>query len=113
MKKDADKNAKIRAQLNEWAVIDAHLQPLAERSFLVKETLIASSALSQAAKLTLAAINSQSQGNALPDDQKQQLEALSAAEQQAHKAQLTIPALAAMQKIIEASGTSGACANPR
>jgi hexosaminidase len=112
--KDADKNAKIRAQLNEWAVIDAHLQPLAERSFLVKETLIASSALSQAAKLTLAALNSQSQGNALPDDlKKQQLEELSAAEQQAHKAQLTIPALPAMQKIIEASGTSGACAKPR
>jgi hexosaminidase len=112
--KDANKGAQIRAQLMEWAEIDPRLQPLGQRSFLVKEALIASSALSQAAKATLAALDSQSRGAALPDDQKkQQLDALNAPEQQAHKAQVTIPALPAMQKLIEAAGTSGACANSK
>ena len=109
--KEAAEAAQIRAQLNQWAEIDERLHPVGQRSFLVKEALIASSALSQAAKLALAALDAQTKGDTLPDDQKkQQLDALNAAEKQAHKAQLTIPELQAFQKLIEASATTNACA---
>lgn len=108
--KDAAKAAELRAQLALWAGNDAKLEPLAQRSALVQEAVPASAALSQAAAVAMAALDKVMQGAALTDDQKkQQLDALNAAEQQAHKSQLTLPALGAFQKLIEAASSGAAC----
>jgi hypothetical protein len=50
------------------------------------------------------------QGSPASDDvKKQQSDALKAAEIQAHKSQLTIPALGAIQKLVDASSNGGTC----
>ena len=108
--KDAAKAAALRAQLTEWAAIDAQVQPLAQNSTLAQNVLPASSAFSQAAELARTALDRIGQGLPLPDAlRKQQSDALAAFEAQAHKSQLTIPALAPFQKLIDASGVGGAC----
>jgi hexosaminidase len=110
--KDAAKAAELRGQLAAWARNDARLQPLAQRSSLVKNVRPASEALSQAAELALSALDRIAQGLPSPPDLvKQQVGALNAYEQQAHKSQLTLPARVAFQKLIEAAGSGGACAN--
>ena len=110
--KDALKAAELRAQLTLWAGNDARLQSLAERSFLVQEARPASSALSQAAELALNALDRLTQGLPLTEDlKKQQIEALRVLELQAHKSQLTLPARAAFQRLIEAAASGSACAN--
>jgi hypothetical protein len=79
---------------------------------LVQNVSPASEALSQAAELALGALDRLAQGLPAPADLvKQQVAALNAYEQQAHKSQLTLPARAAFQKLIEAAGSGGACAN--
>ena len=76
----------------------------------MKEASPASSALSQAAELALAALDRITLGVPLsPELKKQQLDGLNALEVQAHKAQLTIPTLPAFQKLIEAATAGGAC----
>jgi len=108
--KDVDKASKLRAQLVQWAGNDARLRPLAERSFLVKEAAPASSAFSQAAEVALATLDRITLGVPFtPELRKIQLDGLNGLELQAHKAQLTIPALPAFQKLIEAATTGGAC----
>jgi hexosaminidase len=100
----------LRAQLTQWAENDAQLQPLAQRSFLVKEAAPASTAFSQVAAIGLAALERIAQRDLANEDQKrQQQEALKALETQAHTAQLTIPAVGAIQKLVDASSSSGAC----
>jgi hexosaminidase len=109
--KDGAKAADLRAQLSQWAESDSRLQPLAQRSSLVTDAVPASAAFSQAAELALTALERISQGLPLPEGlRKQQLDALDAFEVQAHKSQLTIPTLAAFQKLIEAASTGGGCA---
>jgi len=109
--KDVAKASQLRAQLKQWAGNDARLRPLAERSFLVKEASPASSALSQAAEAALAALDTIALGVPLtPEFKKQQFDGLKALELQAHKAQLTIRALPAFQKFIEAATSGSACA---
>ncbi|HYA25680.1 MAG TPA: family 20 glycosylhydrolase [Terriglobales bacterium] len=108
------KAAGLRAQLSRWARNDLTLQLLAQRSSLVKEAAPASAAFSQAAELALTALERISQGLPLPEDlKKQQIEALNASELQAHKSQLTIPTIAAFQKLIEAASVVGACTGAR
>ena len=108
--KDPAKAAALRAQLTEWAAIDAQVEPLAQNSVLVQNVVPASSAFSQAAELARTALDRIAQGLPLPDAlKKQQSDALAAFETQAHKSQLTIPTLAAFQKLIDASGIGGAC----
>ena len=110
--KDAGKAAELRAQLAAWARNDARLQPLAQRSSLLQNVSPASEALSQAAELALGALDRIAQGLPSPPDlAKQQVAVLNAYEQQAHKSQLTLPARAAFQKLIEAAGSGGTCAN--
>jgi len=112
--RDVAKAAELRSQLTKWAANDARLQPLAQRSLLVKEAGPASAAFSQAAELALGALDRITQGLPLTDDlKKQQLAALEAYELQAHKAQLTLPARLAFQKVIEAAAANGSCAAPR
>jgi hexosaminidase len=109
---DAAKAAELRGQLAAWARNDGRLQPLAQRSSLVQNVSPASEALSQAAELALGALDRIAQGLPSPPDLvKQQVVALNAFEQQAHQSQLTLPARAAFQKLIEAAGSGGACAN--
>jgi len=108
--KDFAKASELRAQLVQWAGNDARLRALAERSFLVNEASPASSALSQAAELALAAIDRITLGALLsPELKTQQLDGLRLLEVQAHKAHLTIPALPAFQKLIEAATAGGSC----
>jgi hexosaminidase len=108
--KDSAKAAALRTQLTEWAAVDAQVEPLAQNSVLVQNVLPASSAFSQAAELARTALDRIAQGLPLPDAlKKQQSEALAAFETQAHKSQLTIPTIAAFQKLIDASGIGGAC----
>jgi hexosaminidase len=108
--KDAAKTSELRAQLRQWAGNDARLRPLAERSFLVKEASPASSAFSQAAESALASFDSITLGAVLsPESRKQQIDSLKALELQAHKAQLTIPALPAFQELVEAASVGGVC----
>jgi hexosaminidase len=109
--KDASGAEEIRAALAEWATIDGRLQALAQRSQLVREAAPASAALSQAAKIAMNAVEAIQSGAAISADQKKiQLDSLNGLEQQAHKSQLTIPELAAFQKLVEAASVSGACA---
>lgn len=108
--KDVAKASELRAQLVQWAGNDRRLRPLSERSFLVKEASPASSAISQAAEVALATLDRITLGVPLsPELKKQQLDGLNAFELQAHKAQLTIPALPAFQKLIEAATAGGTC----
>jgi hexosaminidase len=109
--KDGAKVAELRAQLSQWAAIDGHVQPLAQHSPLVEDATPASAAFSQAAELALTALERITQGLPLPEAlKKQQIDALNAFEVQAHRSQLTLPSLAAFQKLIEAASTAGACA---
>jgi len=104
----------LREQLKEWAENDARLEQLAERSFLVKEAAPASAALSQAAAIGLAAMDRIAQATPASEDaKKQQADALKAFEIQAHRSQLTIPALGAIQKLVDASGSGGVCSGRR
>ena len=112
--KDAVKSSELRAQLAQWAGNDSRLQSLAQRSYLIKEATPASSALSQAAELALNALDRLLQGLPSTEDlKKQQIATLNALELQAHKSQLTLPARAAFQKLIEAATSGSACVNAR
>jgi hypothetical protein len=100
--------------LAQWAGNDSRLQSLAQGSYLVKEASPASSALSQAAELALNALDRLMQGLPSTEDlKKQQIATLNALELQAHKSQLTLPARAAFQKLIEAATSGSACVNAR
>jgi len=108
--KDASKATAIRAQLSRWAAIDSQVQPVVQNSALVQNVAPASAALSQAAVLALDALDRVSQGLPMPDSLvKLQSDALTTFENQAHKSQLTIPVIAALQKLIVASGSGGSC----
>jgi len=111
---DAGKASELRRQLTMWAGNDSRLQALAQRSYLVKEASPASAALSEAAELALNALDRLTQGLPMTEDlKKQQIDALNALELQAHKSQLTLPARAAFQKLIEAVTSGSACVNSR
>jgi len=102
--------AALRARLTKSAAIDSQVQPLAQNSILVKDAAPASAAFSQAAEIALTAVDRIAEGLPLPDAlKKQQTDALAAFETEAHKSTLTIPSLAAIQKLVDASGTGGAC----
>jgi hexosaminidase len=112
--KDAARAAALRGQLSRWAAIDGQVQPLTQTSVLAENAAPASAAFSQAAELALTAMDRIAQGLPLPDALKKlQSDSLAAFETQAHKSQLTIPTLAAFQKLIDASGTGGPCTASR
>lgn len=104
--KDGAKAAVLQSQLTEWAALDGQVQGAAQKSVLVEDALPASQAFSQSAELALMAVERINRGLPQPDALKKlQTDALATFETQAHKSQLTIPALAAFQKLIEASGS--------
>ena len=112
--KDAATGGELRARILRWAGNDARLRPLEERSLLVRQASPASSALSQAAELALGALDRISQGVPFTPDLKKQLaDSLNALELQAHKSQVTIPALPAFQKLLDAATFGGACVSAK
>jgi hexosaminidase len=109
--KDSAKAEGLRATLALWAGNDANLRSLTQRSALVQEAAPASAALSQAAGHALQALDRMTRGQAFSDEEKnQQVAGLNAADEQARKSQLVLPARQAFQKLIEAASVGGACA---
>jgi hexosaminidase len=109
---DADAGALLGAQMSAWRNNDAWLQPLAERSFLVKEVAETSQDLSSLAAAGLAALDFAARGETAPDDWKaEQLTIIE--EAQRPKAQLLLMPAPAIQKLVDAVAVDGNCASPR
>ena len=106
-----DEEARLRAQLVAWRDNDAKLQPLAQRSFLVKEVSASSQDLSTLGTVGLAALEFIAKGQQAPDDWKAQQLAL-IQQIQKPKGQLLLMPAPAVQKLIEAASTGGTCSAP-
>lgn len=106
---DASAADQLRAQLSTWRDNDAKLQPLAQRSFLVKEVAATSQDLSALATAGLAALDFAAKAAPAPDDWKtQQLAVIEQAGKP--KAQLLVMPAPAIQKLVEAVAIGGSCA---
>jgi hexosaminidase len=105
----ADTEARLRAQLLAWRDNDAHLQPLEQRSFLVKEVAQTSQDLSALAGVGLAALDAISKGTTASTDWKASSTA-SIAQFQNPKAQLLLMPVAGAQKLVDAASAGGSCA---
>ena len=109
---DPSAEARLRAQLTTWRDNDALLQPLAQRSFLVKEVTANSQDLSALGTAGLAAVDAIAKGQPVPDSWKaQQLAIIDQAKKP--KAQLLLIPAPAVQKLIEAAAAGGACSAPK
>src|SRR5216684_1515389 len=107
--RDADASARLRAQLLGWRDNDARLQPLEQRSFLVKEMAATSQDLSSVAAVGLAALDFAAKGGIAPEDwKKQQLAVIEMIEKP--KSQLLVMRTPAIQKLVEAVAAGGSCA---
>jgi len=107
---DPATEARLRAQLSVWRENDANLQPLAQRSFLVKAVSPTSQDLSTLAVIGLAALDLIVRGQRAPDDWKaQQLVLLQQIEKP--KGQLLLMPAPSVQKLVEAASTGGACSS--
>jgi hexosaminidase len=107
--KDADLAARLRAQLIIWRDNDAKLQPLEQRSFLVKEIGQLSQNLSALGTSGLAALDQIAKGTAAPADWKTSQTA-AITQLQAPRAQLLLMPIAAVQKLVDAASVGGSCA---
>jgi hexosaminidase len=108
---DPATEARLRAQLTAWRDNDAILQPLAERSFLVKEVAANSRDLSALGTMGLAALDAIAKAQPASDLWKaQQLTIIEQAKKP--KAQLLLIPVPAVQKLIDAAAT-GACSAPK
>jgi hexosaminidase len=107
--RDSDAGTRLRAQLSAWRDNDARLQPLLQRSFLVKEIAATSQDLSSLAAVGLAALDFAAKGGAAPEDWKaQQLAVIEQVEKP--KAQLLVMPTPAIQRLVEAVAAGGSCA---
>jgi hexosaminidase len=105
---DAAMAARLRAQLVVWRDNDAKLQPLMQRSYLVKEIAGPSQDLSAVAAVGLAALDALEHGGSADDAWKaQQLAVLQQA--QTRKSQLLLIPAPAVQKLV-AAAVGGSCA---
>jgi len=103
--------SRLRAQLTTWRDNDAMLQPLAQRSFFVKEVAANSQDLSTLGAAGLSAIDAIAKGQPAPDSWKAQQ--LSIIEQvKKPKAQLLMIPAPAVQKLVEAAA-GGACSSQK
>jgi len=108
---DPAAEARLRAQLFAWRDNDAKLQPLAQRSFLVKEVSASSQDLSTLGAIGLAALDFLAKGQRPPDDWKvQQLAIIQ--QIQKPKGQLLLMPAPAVQKLVEAAAAGGGCSSP-
>ena len=105
---DARSEAQLRMQLTLWRDNDAQLQPLAQRSLLVKEIAARSQDLSALGTSGLAALDAIAKGQPASDSWKS--EQLAVVEQaKKPKAQLLLMPAPAVQKLVEAAAGGGAC----
>jgi hexosaminidase len=110
--RDGVGEAGLRAQLAAWRDNDAKLQPLVQRSFLVKEVANTSRDLAALGAAGLAALDSMDKGQAAPDSWKtQQLAVIEQVKKP--KAQLLLIPAPAVQKLIEAASSGGSCAGAK
>ena len=107
---DPTAEAQLRAQLALWRDNDVRLQPLAQRSFLVKEVAATSQDLSTLGASGLAALDFIARGQHAPDDWKAQQFA-TIQQIQKPKAQLLLMPAPFVQKLIEAASAGGACSS--
>jgi hexosaminidase len=108
---DPAAEARLRAQLTTWRDNDAILQPLAQRSFLVKEVTANSQDLSVLGTAGLAALDAITKGLPAPDPWKvQQLAIIDQVKKP--KAQLLLIPAPAVQKLIEAAA-AGTCSTTK
>jgi len=106
--RDAAAELRLRAQLTVWRDNDAKLQPLVQRSFLVKEVAASSQDLSALGAAGLAALDTIAKGQPAADSWKaQQLAVIEQAKKP--KAQLLLIPAPAVQKLVEAAAAGGAC----
>jgi hexosaminidase len=107
--RDAALGAQIRAQLVLWRDNDAKLQPLEQRSFLVKDVAATSQDLAAVASVGLGALDALERSGNTDDAWKAQQ---SAVVQQAlkPKGQLLLMPAAAIEKLIDAVSAGGSCA---
>jgi hexosaminidase len=110
--RDAALGAQIRSQLVLWRDNDAKLQPLAQRSYLVKEVAATSQDLAAVASVGLAALDTLEHGANTDEVWKAQQ---SAVVQQAlkPKGQLLLMPAAAIQELIDAASAGGSCVAPK
>jgi len=105
---DPASEARLRSQLTIWRDNDSILQPLAQRSFLVKEVAANSQDLSALGTVGLAALDAIAKGQPAPDSWKaQQLAILEQIKKP--KAQLLLIPAPAVQKLVEGVTAGGAC----
>jgi hexosaminidase len=110
--RDADGAARLHAQLSAWRENDAKLQPLAQRSFLVKDIAGTSQDLSALAAVGLAALDFAAKGGGAPEDWKgQQVAIIEQVEKP--KGQLLLMPASAIQRLVEAVAAGGGCAAPK
>jgi hexosaminidase len=109
---DAAVGAQIRAQLILWRDNDAKLQPLMQRSFLVKELAGTSQDLTAVATAGLAALDALEHGGNTDEAWKVRQSAV-VQQAQKPKGQLLLIPAAAIQKLIDAASVGGRCAAPR
>ena len=101
---------RLRAQLTLWRDNDAKLQPLVQRSFLLKDIAQTSKDLSNLGGIGLAALDFLAQAGGPPDDWKARQ--LAAIEQiKVPKVQLLLMPAPAVQKLIEAASRGGNCSS--
>jgi hexosaminidase len=107
--RDADAAVQLRTQLAVWHDNDAKLQPLVQRSFLVKELAATSQDLSAVAAAGLAALDFAPKGGPAPDDWKtQQLAIVDRAKKP--KSQMLLMPATSIQKLVESVAAGGTCA---
>jgi hexosaminidase len=109
---DAPLAAQLRAQLILWRDNDTKLQPLEQRSFLVKEVAGTSQDLAALASAGLAALDALEHGGNTDEAWKAQQGAV-VQQAQKPKGQLLLMPAPAVQKLIDAASIGGACAAPR
>ena len=115
---DGDAAGRLRAQFTFWRDNDARLQPLAQRSFLVKEVAARSQDLSALGTIGLAALDAIAKRQPAPDSWKTQqlatLEQINNFDQMKKaKVQLLLIPAPAVQKLVEAASASGTCAGAK
>ena len=109
---DPAMQSRLHEQLTTWRDNDVILQPLAQRSFLVKEVAASSQDLSALGTAGLAALDAIAKGQLAPDSWKAQQ--LAIIEQlKKPKAQLLLIPAPAVQKLIEAAAAGGACSSTK
>jgi hexosaminidase len=106
---DKDSEARLRAQFIVWRDNDAKLQPLEQRSFLVKDIAQVSQNLSALGTAGLAALDYVAKGSAAPADWKASQTA-AITQLQAPRAELLLMPTGAVQKLIDAASAGGSCA---